>query len=880
MIKHEHSKIIGMRRDEKGMASIVIVSILAVLITLISLGFARLMQRATINSENRQAANAATYAAESALNDVANYIKTNPQVNSPQCDSLIGNSSSPGPFYNDSNLASGAQYNCILLNQDPANVAYQNIPSNSSRVIKATTSAWPGSLDKMMISWQPSNNPTITGLTTTTTFKDTTTWNSTATSGASVSGCRTLSSATNVPCIPMLRVTLYPIPVAPGGGSPDISDLQANTKTFFLYPDLGSASADVTSLNFSTTKDGTTNQVNCDTTKVPNTTYFNGTADYTCNIIFTNLTSAIPGQQTDYFYVRVMPLYSAADVQLKANDQWDQIIKFIHTQAIVDVTATSDSVSKRLQARVDISSVGNGGQPSDNISPTDYSIPEYALRTSNALCKQWQLYAQDNITYYYSFVQLDPNAPQEICDPNGSTINIPAPQLTMNIVGNDGQDNGLTVDSQANNPDTPQAPQEVGTVYVNSAATVNYVSQDAPFKCIASGGWSGNVYTQNPKPTWSGSTATGARSFTSITNVTNYGLTCYGLEGTQVSKQVTLWPPPKITSLSAQATDGGAVTAGKDYTVSWGSKNDQPDSYKPCTLSGDWGGADKSSGSRQFHWDWTDTSTKTFKVTCRDPVGRTGTATISVTPQPPSCSAQVLPYPSNYPNFDHGDGTGGWQWIGGCVGVPSSSTWGQVTCTGPGIQCSNTLSGNQAGLSTGSYSAEMKVGMYGSYWPNDTADSGLKTWTIHVPVTGLSLSSPDGLWDESPRCDSPGNWWDGTWWCWRDGHHTTTSPGGGYYSGQRLCADGAHQWTMCDIKWSSSAGSETSNITCSISTSYGGFLSGLSASGSRTGPGPTGGWGWGHTDTPDYGGDGPTPNQFKLSCSTPWHSASQSFTIP
>lgn len=289
-LKHKRSKIIGMRRDQRGLASVVTVTVMIVLITLIALGFARLMDRSVKNSQNNQASSAATYAAQSAINDVAGFIKANPAAYSSKCvgaNSLIGDSNNPGPFYNDANLSGSSdrniQYTCLLLNQTPNDLVYQALPSTKSRVIKMTTSAFTGALDKVMISWQPTNNSINNYPPSGNKLYDESTWNDTFNN-----------------YVPMLRVTLYPIPV---GGS--LSNINANARTFFLYPQKPVGLVPVQS--YSAIKNGDIIPVNCTTNLSGGS--FNGTADYTCNVILNNLSTSTLPDKLDYFYVRITPVY-------------------------------------------------------------------------------------------------------------------------------------------------------------------------------------------------------------------------------------------------------------------------------------------------------------------------------------------------------------------------------------------------------------------------------------------------------------------------------------------------------------------------------------------------------------------------------------------
>ncbi|MGH7157134.1 MAG: hypothetical protein ACREGG_03435, partial [Candidatus Saccharimonadales bacterium] len=173
-------------QGQNGMASIVVVSVLIIVLTLITVGFTRLINRAVNNSANRQFSSAANYADQSGINDLASYIKTHTNTYVTQCNgsnSLIGDATNPGPFYDDSNLSNdpnrSAQYTCLLADTEPSSLLYTQVDDLKSQVVKVLTSAGPGLLDKLMISWQPSNH-SITGYPPSgscSKFCDETTWN-------------------------------------------------------------------------------------------------------------------------------------------------------------------------------------------------------------------------------------------------------------------------------------------------------------------------------------------------------------------------------------------------------------------------------------------------------------------------------------------------------------------------------------------------------------------------------------------------------------------------------------------------------------------------------------------------------------------------------
>lgn len=791
-----------MVRGQDGLASIVVVTILTVIITLISLGFARLMDRAVVNSENRQASNVATYAAQSAINDVATYIKTNTTAYSSNCvgnSSLIGSSSSPGPFYNDANLSNTSnrsiQYSCLLLNQTPNDLVYQQLPSNSSRLVKMTTSAWPGSLDKIMFSWQPSNSQ-ITGYPSSTpTLSDETTWN---------------SPANNY--IPMLRATLYPIP---SGDS--ISGVQANSKTVFLYPQ--PASGTVPAISYTGLADGSLVPVPCTTTVAAAS--FNGTADYTCNVIINNLSLAAQPSAVDFFYVRLMPIYNSADVKIKANDMWGQSVNFVHVQAVVDVTARSDSVAKRLQARVGIGSVGTGA-PDDNLSPTDNLAPEYTVRSANAICKRLL-----EFNSYYSYAQVD--GPSKICNQLSTTVYTPAPTLTLSING---------VDSATPTPGGGY--NGISYIGAGGSATVRWVSTDSAYNCNASGGWNGD---KNPASSWSGSTGTGTQNFNGITNVTNYSLQCNGPGGATPTKTVTAWPPP-----TASVSGPGSVHAGDSFTLSWSSNN-----AIYCDLSGSWtnNGRVGTSGNETIYTAWNDHSTRSYTATCYDPSSRSGSDTwtlgtsgSSSALEPPTCTASA-----NFSGSTTNDAT--ITWSTNCpqsdppnAGYPDRYIWTNV----PGIPngyvstwwYGSSPPGGVRITQGGTYNFRIVVWAPG--WGDQNspqADSGTKTATFYPPLQITSFFNA-GVWDQGPECNFPNpknpyHQYDKTWWC-RNGRLPTTPP-----NTNPGCADGVHRWTTCNVHWSTSGGYGTIQCTMTV-IGYGSI--GSSWPGPSAGSKDTGQLGW------------------------------------
>ena len=621
------SSLLGMTRHQEGMASIVAVSVLVVLMTLISLGFARLMSRTTQNAANRQFSSAAIYAGQSAINDVSAYIKDHPTAHSDQCsgnDTLIGSAANPGPFYNDSNLSgdNGTKYSCLLLNQTPTDLFFQTITSLKSRVVKMTTSAYPGSLEKAMISWQPSNGLTTGYPLSSSNLNDIPTWNS-ATGNICKDGGGNFKS-----CIPMLRLTIYPIPT---GG--DLTNVVANSKTVFLYPQNGSGAASaVPSQSYTAITDGSILPVNCGQLATGGGV-FTGSTNFVCNIILTNLTSAVPPPGiTDYLVLKITPIYSQADVRLQTNDLWGTQLKFVNGQAVVDVTTASGGTTKRLQARVNIggaSSADNGG----NISSADDAIPEGPIRSANTICKRLAIGAAslsiDAQNCYFALTGLptySPYSPPTVT--TGPPTNVSWDQMTANGTVNP-NGSSTTWCFQGNNTGASFAPPSVCTRTLSGNPADNTV-HNVSFDWFGLSSWPPGNRTGYYRICASNAGGDACGAVVSCT-LPNEGGTGCGIGPP---------PPPGVPVVTLNANPLSVPAGGGSVTLTWNSTNNP----LSCNASGagDWsGGKDPSPGNHNQGVSLT--SSTTYTITCTNGSGTSAPASVTVIvgsspPPAPTCN--------------------------------------------------------------------------------------------------------------------------------------------------------------------------------------------------------------------------------------------------
>jgi len=543
--------MIRRQKDQSGMASIVVVGILITLLSLISLGFAKIMSRAVQNSINNETAYSANYAAQSGINDVATWLRDPANINAKatHCTDLIGTDSQhKGPFWDAANISgdNNARYTCILLNQRPDTLVYDSITSLKSKVIKLTTDSTTGSTDSFMFSWHS------------------TVASKTSLPAGSSPGFPNLINETNWNSsnyVPILRVTLYPVTT---DGS--IGSTQASSKTFCFYPVSAGGQRQV---EFDTLADGSLQAVTCSNSAAIGS--FNGTPIDVCNVVIDNLVT-VPS--IDYYYARITPIYGDVGLSVKANDIDNRVIKFIKVQAVVDVTAKAGPAAKRLQARVDLGGLdGSGGLvPSPNISPAENAMPDFALRTAEDICKKLLLH---NGAYNYIS-----NAEATNCPTNDLSVTVLAPNISsLSITGSNGPDGGKKILSDSN---TPTASQK-GTSYIgvtSNSVTIDWATSDAE-SCDADS--SSNTYAkslgwQNQLPlniTAGTANGTGQKTLTNLTSVAVFVLKCTGPGGVQ-TKTVTAWPPPSVTISS-----NSSVYVGDTITVTWTPKNDSS-----CVASG------------------------------------------------------------------------------------------------------------------------------------------------------------------------------------------------------------------------------------------------------------------------------------------------------
>lgn len=298
-----------LRKDQEGMVSIIVTMIIMVLLGLIVLGFAQLSRREQRQSLDRQLAVQAQYAAESGINQAADYVRSNPTTNWADCDDSEAESFS-------SVLKDDIQFTCVLVDNSLDSLVYQGSAGDSSVFpIKPEL----GNLSTINIAWTDDTDIS-----------------------RDYSRCVSDSSlppAIAWPCdAAMLQVDLVPVSNSYNTGS-----LVSDTISFLLKP-----VNDVSGLNTipSLPASGDVHNVSCTNGGNP--------GDCMVRIPVTNNGRG--------YYARIQRHYRAANVVVSSEPG----VNLIEAQAEIDVTARSVDVLKRLTARV---SINQSNDPSKTTIP-------------------------------------------------------------------------------------------------------------------------------------------------------------------------------------------------------------------------------------------------------------------------------------------------------------------------------------------------------------------------------------------------------------------------------------------------------------------------------------------------------------------------------
>ncbi len=337
----------GVRRNQQGMAAILITMITMIVITLIVLGFATISRREQSNTLGQQLSTQAFYAAESAVNDARDVINT--AVKSGQavpaktsCNTNTdGGGYSPNypvPVAGQSGVvldgSHNVSYTCLLVNPSPTSLVKDGLGADSWVVPVNSSSPY----DTIQLQWtpdpaSPSGTPSTDCPSSTDQF-----------SPASGAGAWTCKYA-------VLRVDLVPTT-----GALTSAGLASNQLTGFFEPQ-GSVGGS-TNLPYDAAHKGKANVVAA-----------------SCNIgSYGTCTATITGLSGTNYTLRLISLYGTSDVTVTPESSGSPVPTT--GEVVVDATGDADGVLRRIQVRLPTS---------------DYNgiIPDDAIQSNSAICKRF-----------------------------------------------------------------------------------------------------------------------------------------------------------------------------------------------------------------------------------------------------------------------------------------------------------------------------------------------------------------------------------------------------------------------------------------------------------------------------------------------------------
>ena len=338
-----------LKQNQSGMVAIPVTIILMIIISLITIGFSTTIRKEQRQALDNQLSSQAFYAAESGVNVAAQKLKDNPDPSS-----LIKSDCGPSGVFtggdytiNGSGIddASGTTITCLLIK--PINDLQFTGVGGTSKISLIDTETV--NINSIYINWQNTNGSTVTTCNLLNTFPSAAQWSANCSQ-------------------PILRVDLVPI-----SNTMTPAALRAQQFTAFLYPKK-TASGGITA-NFGDAvagadgkKLGAIFNAGCNETTDSNKTQ-------KCMAVLNNV---VPGTK---YAIRIISLYGTSNVRVHVRGPGDIQPDLKNAQALVDSTARSVDVLRRVQVRLPLVSSSN--------------VPDFALSAGDGICKRYSVTATD-----------------------------------------------------------------------------------------------------------------------------------------------------------------------------------------------------------------------------------------------------------------------------------------------------------------------------------------------------------------------------------------------------------------------------------------------------------------------------------------------------
>lgn len=320
------------KSQQTGFVSIFSTLIIMSVIALIIIGFTYSTRQATRRTLDDQLNTQAYYSAESGINNAIANLSTFGAGSTTTCSS------------DDIDTDLGAGYSCVLVDLEPPQLVYSNVPvGGSGAPIIANVETAEG-VNYFRFDFDSADD--ITSPIPTTGF-----------SGNRAEFTDVAGWGTNVG---VLRVDVIPFDDLSRAG------LENNSYTFFLYPTSVGGSNSVTVASGQAQR-GDVFLVNC-----------NNPSGLRCGITV-NLTGG--GADRQQYKARLQSIYNPVQTNLEVQNASGNVLSIENGQAVIDSTGRANDVYKRIQARIPLS--GAGGF-------RDGSVGNAAISSALAVCKRYE----------------------------------------------------------------------------------------------------------------------------------------------------------------------------------------------------------------------------------------------------------------------------------------------------------------------------------------------------------------------------------------------------------------------------------------------------------------------------------------------------------
>lgn len=328
----------SLKRQQAGLVSIIVTTLLMVVLTLIVVGFAKLSQREQRQALDRQLNTQAFYAAETAVNDARSKFGS--------VDLALDYTSSCNDFITAANLttektidaAGGVGYTCLLVDPSPTSLEFGNVAVGKSEIFQLRSKNNEAVQD-LTVKWRPTDADNHVQAKCPTDERFPSSW-PTITSPSDATGCKT---------------GVIEVEIVPYNGTPSRNTLVNDTGSVFLYPRTNNET-----ITYSTTRtsQGEIISGTC-------------TAQGECSVTITALNSVTS-------YVKLSSFYQDASVSISAKGAVTNPLELAGVQANVDATGQANDVLRRIQVRVSIDNFGA-------------SFPEFGIQTAETQCKRFSV---------------------------------------------------------------------------------------------------------------------------------------------------------------------------------------------------------------------------------------------------------------------------------------------------------------------------------------------------------------------------------------------------------------------------------------------------------------------------------------------------------